>query len=225
MSADFSFEWNTEQNPGHCNSGGERLQSRACTVNTDTGSLKRDRIFAVWPLQTVLQDCSHMTIPKEVTADTQRTFKSFFVEIPWFPPNSKDHVGPTQPWGNGSRGRILGLVLWPLPVARCKLGSSQAGENGASGKELPRHAGTSLSMEFPRVLTESSYGFFQVQINKKLTGLLWACAATSKQPGDLHNCLKSHPAREELLHPYVCMEVCVYIHTYTVQNTKSFFFT
>lgn len=58
---------------------------------------------------------------------------------------------------------------------------------------------------------ESSYGFFQVQINKKLTGLLWACAATSKQPGDLHNCLK----REELLH-HIDVWKCVYIYTRTL---------
>lgn len=166
-----------------------------------------------------------MTTPKEGTADAQKSFKSFSVEIPWFLPNSKDHVAPTEPWGNGSRGRILGLVLWPLAVARCKFCSSQAGENGASGKEPPHHAGTLLSMQFARVLMESSYGFFQVQINKKLTGLLWACAATSKQPGDLHNCLKSHPAREELLHPYICMEVCVYTHTHTTQNRKRIFLT
>lgn len=142
---------------------------------------------------------------------------------PGFYQTPKTTWGPTQPWGNGSRGRTLGLVLWALPVARCKLCSSQAGGNRASGKELPLHAGTLLSMEFPWVLMESSYGFFQVQINKKLTGLLWACAATSKQPGDLPDCLKSHPGREELLHPYVCMEVCVYIHTYTMQNRKRIF--
>lgn len=62
-------------------------------------------------------------------------FQSFLVEIPWFLPNSKDCVGPTQPRGKGSKRRILGLVLWPLAVTRCKLCSSQAGENGASGKE------------------------------------------------------------------------------------------
>lgn len=53
-----------------------------------------------------------MTTPKEGTADAQKSFKSFSVEIPWFLPNSKDHVAPTEPWGNGSRGRILGLILW-----------------------------------------------------------------------------------------------------------------
>lgn len=123
----------------------------------------------------------------------------------------------------GQRGRILGLVLWPLAVARCKVCSSQAGENGASGKEPPHCAGTLLPMEFARVLMESSYGFFQVQINKKLPGLLWACAATSKQPGDLHNCLKSHPAREELLHR-IHVWKCVYIYTHTLCRIGKGFF-
>lgn len=38
-----------------------------------------------------------------MTADIQRNFKAFFVDIPLFLPNSVDHMGPNKPWGNGSR--------------------------------------------------------------------------------------------------------------------------
>lgn len=168
---------------------------------------------------------------KEVSLKSrQRSFKTLFVEMPLFLPSSVDHVGPNKPWGDGSRVRKHSGAAPVVPSRGEEAHSALPWHegNGASLKVSTCHVALGLGLYFQwsysltRVLMESSYSFFQVKINKKLTSLLCAYAATYKQTGYLHNCLKKiNCAKEELLHPY---HVCIYTHI-LIDNRKRNFLT
>lgn len=104
-------------------------------------------------------------------------------------------------------------------------------KNEASVKVSTRRASSGLGLarcfqwhySLEQILMESSYGFFQAKINIKLTSLLCAYAATYKQTGYLHNCLKNQLCKRRAVAPvYMCL--CIYIHTtYAIYNVKKIF--
>lgn len=151
-----------------------------------------------------------MTIPKEGMADPMEKFQEFSLwEFPGFYQTPKTAWLLLSHGERGQEGEFWGWSCGPLQWQGTNCAFPRLGKMEHLGRS---RAGTLLSMEFAQVLMESSYGFFQAQINKKLTGLLWARAATSKQPGDLPNCLKSQRGTAAPIYMYGSVGIYTHIH-------------